>query len=723
MSHHFLTCSRHPVLRAFAALVCVLGLVSALDGAETDVVIADFEGDSYGDWKTTGDAFGSRPADGTLPGQMPVSGFVGNGLVNSFHGGDASTGTLTSPTFAIQRHYMRFLIGGGGYAEQTCMNLLIDDEVVRTATGPNTAPGGSEELIPDAWDLTDLVGRQAVIQIVDRRTGGWGHINVDHIVLTDEKPEIPERPGLVVEKRELRKDYLLFPIRTGARKAQVDLRIDGQSAREFDAELAESEEAADFWSFLDIRDFRGKTAELQINGTTPEHVALIRQSDEIPSPPNAYDEVLRPQFHFSQLIGWNNDPNGMVYYDGEWHLYFQHNPYGWAWGNMHWGHAVSRDLVHWKQLPIAIYNKQRGDWAFSGGAVVDERNTAGWQTGDEKVIVASWTSTGRGECLAYSNDRGRTFTEYTGNPVVQHAGRDPKIIWYEPGQHWVMAVYDEHDGQRAIAFYSSPDLKRWEFQSRLNGYFECPEIFELPVNGKENETRWVVFAADARYALGTFDGKTFTPEHEGKHQVHYGQFYASQTFSNTPNGRHIQIGWARIAMPDMPFNQTFGFPLRLTLRTTEDGVRMFAEPVEEIEKLHQQSHQLGQQRLGAASPVELPVSGELFDIRATFEVAAAQKLGLDLGGNRIVYDAERQTLNEMPLKPVDGRITVQVLLDRPMMEVCGNRGRVFLTASREHTGAISSITAFAEGGAAKLIELQAFELESIWESNRDSVNQ
>ena len=228
---------------------------------------------------------------------------------------------------------------------------------------------------------------------------------------------------------KLEKKYLLFPIFNGVDMTHIDVSIEDKNVREFDIELATDISKVSFWSFLDITDFHGQSATIQLRGATKTGVNLIRQSEEIPEVDVPYRESLRPQFHFSQLVGWNNDPNGLVYYDGEWHLYFQHNPYGWKWGNMHWGHAVSNDLVHWNQKPIAIYNKRRGDWAFSGGAVVDENNTGKWQTGQEKVIVASWTSTGRGECISYSNDRGQTFTEYEENPVIKHQGRDPKIIW------------------------------------------------------------------------------------------------------------------------------------------------------------------------------------------------------------------------------------------------------------------------------------------------------
>src|SRR5262249_26639977 len=184
----------------------------------------------------------------------------------------------------------------------------------------------------------------------------------------------------------------------------------------------------------------------------------IEQSDEHKASEPLYTEKLRPQFHFSSRRGWLNDPNGLVYSRGEYHLYYQHNPFGWSEGNKYWGHAVSRDLVHWQELPIAISPKSYGDWVWSGSAVVDAANTAGWRKGEESVIVAAYTSTGRGECIAYSNDGGRTFADFEGNPVVTHTkgdGRDPRLLWYgaraDPSEkrdgsgvpgHWVMAVYD-----------------------------------------------------------------------------------------------------------------------------------------------------------------------------------------------------------------------------------------------------------------------------------------
>ena len=191
-----------------------------------------------------------------------------------------------------------------------------------------------------------------------------------------------------------------------------------------------------------------------------------------------------------------------------------------------------------------------------------------WHRGSPPLVVA-FTSTGRGECIAYSNDRGRTWTEYAGNPVVRHAGRDPRLLWHEPTKRWVMAVYDETGGARSIAFHSSPDLKTWRFESRIDGFFECPELFELPVDGDCPARRlWVLYAADGEYRLGQFDGQRFAPE-TGKLRVWYGNFYASQTFSDAPDGRRIQIGWANgIAFPGEPFNQQMTVPCELTLRPT-----------------------------------------------------------------------------------------------------------------------------------------------------------
>ena len=700
----------------------------AATAKETDIVFADFEGKDYGDWKVTGDAFGTGPAQGTLSGQMKVTGFLGKGLVNSYHGGDKSTGTLTSPEFKISRKYVSFLIGGGGWEGKTCMNLLVDGNVVRTATGTNTQPGGSEALEVRFWDVSDLAGKTARIQIVDDATGGWGHINVDHVVLTDRRPAL-----LLEQKREMtfEKRYLNFPVKNGAPKRRVAVMIDGNAVREFDIELADAE--PDFWVFLDVSAFKSKQAVLRVGKLAEDSAALksIEQGDSIKGAEDLYREKLRPQFHFTSRRGWNNDTNGMVYYKGEYHMFYQHNPYGWHWGNMHWGHAVSTDLVHWEELPIAIYPYKFGDWVFSGSAVVDWRNTSGFKSGPDEVLVAAFTSTGRGEAIAYSNDRGRTWTDYGGNPVVKHSGRDPRLLWHEPAKHWVMAVYDEDpnepdkDKKRCIAFYTSPDLKAWQFQSRTHGFFECPDLFELPVDGKADNRKWVLTAASSEYMIGQFDGRKFTPETPRLPGHRGNAFYAAQTFSDIPpaDGRRIQMGWGRMATPGMPFNQMVCFPCELTLRNTVDGVRMFWQPVKEIEKLRAKSHSLKAQEL---KPGETPLSGitgELLDIRAEFDVGQAEEVGLNVRGTPVAYNAKDRTIackdHKVPLKLPDGKLRVQVLVDRTSFEIFAGDGLVYMPMAVTSKEEDKSLEAFSRGGTARIALLEVHELRSIWPAPKE----
>lgn len=706
------------ILQITACLLCQT--ISFAGGP--DLLIADFEEADYGTWTTTGKAFGTGPAQGTLPGQSKVTGFKGQGLANSYFKSDKTIGTLTSPPLKIERKAINFLIGGGGYAGKTCINLLVDGKVVRTATGPNTKPGGREQLDWHTWNVADLVGKTAVIQIVDQRTGGWGHINVDQIVQSDIPHVLPESE----RQRELvlDKTFLNVPIKNGAARKRMALIVDGRAVREFDIELAPGK--PDWWAHIDIRPFQGKKAILKVDKlmSGERGLAMVDQTDTIKNAENLYDEPLRPQFHFSQKRGWCNDPNGMVYYDGEYHLFYQHNPYGWGWGNMHWGHAVSKDLVHWEELPIVLFPwTQAVGHCYSGSAVVDKQNTAGFQSGDEKPIVAVFTDTGSGAALAYSNDRGRTFTYYEENPVIEHPNakkRDPKVFWYAPAKCWVLAQYEEcpipgtKKHKQEIVFYTSSNLKEWTRQSRIEGYFECPEIFELPVDADSKNTRWVLFGADGRYAVGRFDGKRFTPDHEGKHQVHWGNFYASQTFNNTPDARRIQIGWGRISMPGMPFNQMMAFPSRLTLRTTDEGVRMFARPIKEIELLHGAESSVTNKVATPETPVTVATHGRLFDIRAEFELGDAKAFGLRIGDKEIVYDVTKATLMEMPLKPVDGKIRLQVLVDRSSIEICGNDGRLYKTMPFQSQRDIDAIHAFSQGGSTVVQSLKAYQLHSAW---------
>jgi sucrose-6-phosphate hydrolase SacC (GH32 family) len=719
----------------FTTIVVLAGLPATVRAGGPDIVLADFEGRDYGDWKTSGEAFGPGPAQGTLPHQMAVSGYRGHGLANSFYHGDGSTGTLTSPEFKIERRFITFLIGGGGWEGKTCMNLLVEGRVVRTATGPNTRPGGSEALEPCSWDVGDLAGKSARIQIVDGARGGWGHINVDQIVLSDHRP-----PALLAGQQrtfQIARRYLNIPIRNGATKRKVEVLVDGRPEVKLDVELADAQ--PDWWAFMDVSAWRGKTLTLRVDRLPEGSAALaqIEPSDEIKGAANLYHEPLRPQFHFSSRRGWNNDPNGMVFYRGEYHLFYQHNPYGWPWGNMHWGHAVSRDLVHWEEIGDALAPDDLGPM-FSGSAVVDWNNTSGLGRGGQPPQVLIYTAAGNPtvQCIASSSD-GRQYAKFPGNPVVPQitgGNRDPKVYWHAPTGRWVMALYVGLPGrdnkrdkrgrpveEHTIHFLTSPNLKDWTVVSRIEGFHECPDFFELPVDSDATHKKWVLTAASSDYMLGEFDGTKFTPETEKlKGQLGRG-YYAAQTFADIPaaDGRRIQIGWLQAPSPGMPFNQCMSIPLELTLRSTPAGPRLAWQPVKELEALRAASHRMGPLTLkeGDANPLAQG-GGELLELRAEFEPGSAAEVAFTVRGVPILYDAKAEEIivnkHRAPAPLRGGRQRLIVYVDRTAVEVFASDGLSYVPMPVIPKDDERSVGVAVKGGPVRFTRLDAYELKSIW---------
>ncbi|MCK4823852.1 glycoside hydrolase family 32 protein, partial [bacterium] len=411
---------------------------------------------------------------------------------------------------------------------------------------------------------------------------------------------------------------------------------------------------------------------------------------------NIYQEAYRPQFHFTAKENWLNDPNGLVYYKDEYYLFFQHNPKGLEWGPNTWGHAVSDDLIHWKQIEHAIEPDEMG-WIWSGSAVVDWENTGGFQTGDEKTLIAFYT-TGDTiakpekpcvQCIAYSNDLGRTWTRYERNPVLGHIvgqNRDPKVIWHEPTRKWVMSLFlDGND----YALFSSPDLKEWTHLCDINlpETSECPDIFELPVDGDSANTRWVFWGGNGNYYIGSFDGHEFQPESDVLRADLGANFYAAQTWSDIPSsdGRRLQIAWMSGGKyPDMPFNQQMSVPCELTLRTTPKGIRMYRQPVKEIESLHIEESSWSNQTLKPGENLLSGISGDLFDIHAEIELGGAAEIGFIVRGEKIKFDVSENQLSFLDrsahLEPLQNMIRLQVLLDRTSIEVFGNDGRVSMSS-------------------------------------------
>lgn len=714
-----------PVLSSALLTLALLASVPKSFAAD-DILIADFEGQDYGSWKITGTAFGTAPARGTLPGQMAVEGFAGQGLVNSFVGGDKATGTLTSAAFKIERRYLGFLIGGGGHANETCLNLIVDGKVVRTATGPNVQSGGSERLQPAGWDVGDLAGREAVLEIVDRRTGGWGHINVDQIVQTDRKPPV-ERSG-VMREISISQRYLHFPVRNGAAKKNVEVLLDGKVERFFDIELADG--AADWWAWLDVSGWKGRKLTVKVNRLREDSRALesLSQDDEIKDAKNLYEEPLRPQLHFSARRGWLNDPNGLVFFKGEYHLFFQHNPYGWNWGNMHWGHATSRDLIHWKEQPEALYPDALGPM-FSGSAVVDWQNTSGFGKNGQPPIVLIYTAAGNPtvQCVAYSTDAGKTFTKYSGNPVVKEitgGNRDPKVIWHEPTKRWVMTLYvgftETKDGRKSerhtIHFLTSPNLKDWKVVSQTDGFFECPDFFELPIDGDSRNRKWILAAASSEYMVGTFDGEKFTPE-SPKLPGHRGKgFYAPQTFSDIPakDGRRIQIGWLQAPSPGMAFNQAMSLPLELKLRSTPQGPRLAWNPI-----LPKGSPTKLRTRLKPGETTALTAdSSGLVAVEARFTPGDDSELSFKVNGVPVSYNTAKQELivngHRTPAPLRNGRQDLLIIADRTVFEVFASEGLVYVPMPVIAKPPSPGTSVSLRGAPLKEQEIKVATLRSIW---------
>lgn len=542
-------------------------------------------------------------------------------------------------------------------------------------------------------------------------------------------------PAEVTLRRELRVDrpQLHLPVTHGAPKRRMRFMLEGRTVREFEIELSDGQ--ADYWTYTDVAPFRGETLRIEVDRMPADSRALaaITLAEDLPDRPGLYRESLRPQFHFSPARGWTNDPNGLVYYDGEYHLFFQHNPYGVTWGNMTWGHAVSNDLVHWRQLPDAIHPDELGT-IYSGSAVVDRGNTTGWQTGGHKPIVCIYTSAGgrnaqsQGQpftqSVAYSTDRGRTWTKYDHNPVLGHihgTNRDPKVFWHEATRQWVMILYLAERGK--FGLFGSPNLKRFSRLSELefaDGH-ECPDLFELPVDGDRANTRWVAWEAGGRYLIGRFDGKSFIAE-SGPHPSRFGaNDYAAQTFSDLPasDGRRIQIAWMSGGRyPGMPFNQQMTVPRVLTLRSTPEGMRLFFEPVEELKQLRRKEHVRRSLALGDGVRRLEGLQGELFDIEVTFRLQNAQRVGLEVRGQRIEYSVAEEQLTALgkaaPLAPLHGEIQLRVLVDRTSVEVFANQGRVQLASCFLPSPENTTVAAYAAGGQAAAPRLQVWELESIW---------
>ena len=454
---------------------------------------------------------------------------------------------------------------------------------------------------------------------------------------------------------ESRTRYLLLPIQEEKQQAQVLLDTGHDTDTWMDVRLARN--GVDYYVPFALGE--GNTATVKILGLAKDALALnlLKLSDTFNT---ANTDYYRPSYHFTPAYGWMNDPNGMVYKDGEYHLYYQYNPYGSKWGNMHWGHAVSRDLIHWQHLDPAIARDTLGH-IFSGSSVVDIHNTAGY---GKNAIIALYTSAsdknGQIQCMAYSTDNGRTFTKYESNPVLTPFDglrdfRDPKVFWYEKGKCWYMIV----SADKETRFYKSKNLKKWEYVSAFgNGMgqqpcqYECPDFFQLPVNGDPNNMKWVMimninpgclFGGSAtEYFVGDFDGKNFTctDAHEAKWMDYGKDHYATVTFSNTGN-RVLAMTWmSNWQYADLtPFKQNRGangLPRELKLFELDNKYYIQEGVAPEVMALRKETKELGNLTIEKEKDLAGIASGMngAFEIEADVTADANGIAGIEIYNNK-----------------------------------------------------------------------------------------
>ena len=521
--------------------------------------------------------------------------------------------------------------------------------------------------------------------------------------------------------------YLLLPVQDNAPEAKVGI-ISGNTQVGVLANVRLARERVDYYVPFDLSAFAGKDVKIDVQGM-PQGSLCWKEMKLSDTFDMTNKEKYRPVYHHTPAYGWMNDPNGMFYKDGVWHLYFQHNPYGSVWGNLAWGHSTSTDLVHWQYEGDPVMADALG-LIFSGSSVVDKDNTAGFGAG---TIVSFYTSAKSSpwgdvqmQSMAYSTDGGKTFTKYDGNPVITSTARDfrdPKVFWYAPGKHWVMMLAVGQEMQ----IWSSADLKDWKYESSFGakqgahgGVWECPDLVELPVEGTK-EKRWVLicninpggpFGGSAtQYFVGTFDGKKFTNQFPTKTKwMDYGKdHYATVTFSNAPDGRCVALGWMSnwqyaAVVPTKQYRSANTIARDLTLYRQGGDLLLKSAPSKEIEKARSTKKSVPQFNVSDSYEIASLLDGNdgAYEIEMEIKNNGAEKIAFTLqnakGENVMMYydTATRQfvmdrsnsgetsfspdfpAMTVAPAADVDD-IRLRLFVDRSSIEAFGDGGKFVMT--------------------------------------------
>ena len=566
--------------------------------------------------------------------------------------------------------------------------------------------------------------------------------------------------------------YLMLPIQDNGEEATLNLHVDGKQEKKFTARLAKNK--VDYMVPLDLSSYRGK--HIILNVISNQSRATMREAQGDACWKNialsdTFDisnrEKFRPAFHHTPDYGWMNDPNGMVYADSLWHLCYQWNPYGSKWANMTWGHATSRDLIHWERQEPTILPDGLG-MIFSGSSAIDHHNSAGF---GKDAIVTLYTSAAASQMqsLAYSTDGGNTFTKYPGNPVItmETEARDPNMFWDEAHQQWVMLL--AHALEKEMLIFTSPDLKQWTLASRFGkgmgaqgGVWECPDLFELPVSGSTgNEKKWALvcnlnpggpFGGSAtQYFIGDFDGTTFKADTDTTGTIptkwmDYGKdHYATVSWSDAPNNRRTVIGWMSnwqyaAEVPTLQYRSANTLPREMGIFKDTDGqYYLSSTPSPELEALrgglHHQSRRFSMGK--ADKTISLPTQNDgICEILLDIEARKGQVLTLTLAnkaGERVVltYDSDKETLafdrtqsgivnfsQDFPAVTVapthrhDGKLSLRIFVDRSSIEVFEKEGRLAMTNLVFPNSPYTELSLKCSKGKAKISNLKVYSLNT-----------
>ncbi len=566
-------------------------------------------------------------------------------------------------------------------------------------------------------------------------------------------------------------NYLLLPVQESNDDARIDVLVDGKVDKTINVRLAKSK--VDYLVPFDLVPY--KDHDVLLNIVTTQSRSGIREAKDDACWKNmaladTFDttnrEKYRPAYHHTPLYGWMNDPNGMFYKDGVWHLYYQWNPYGSKWQNMTWGHSTSKDLVTWEHQPVAIEANGLGA-VFSGSSVVDTGNTAGF---GKDAIISLYTSAGVSQIqsLAHSEDDGKTFEIYPANPVItlESEARDPNMFWDADNKQWVLSL--AHALDHEMLFFTSPDLKEWTLQSAFgkgigaqDGVWECPDMFKLKVDGTDEE-KWVLvcninpggpFGGSAtQYFVGDFDGKTFKADTDANGNIptkwmDYGKdHYATVSWSDAPNNRRTLIGWMSNwqyagEIPTMQYRSANTLPREAGLFKSTDGqIYMSSTPSPELltlrdkETVSVRSKSVGNKPRVFVLPSSNAGACEILldldckkadslDIRIANNAGEYVTLRYNNSDNTLSFDRRQSGIVDFsqdfpavttsPTFEDSKKLSLRIFIDKSSIEVFGNDGKFVMTNLVFPTKPYSTLTINADGGTAKIENLKIYSIKEL----------